>query len=320
MNRHLTRRDLLTGAGGAAAAAGLAAGLGVPSSAAAEEPRLPGEPFLYCLNTSTLHGQKLPLPEVIDIAAEAGYGAVEPWVLEIDAYVKRGGSTADLAKQIRDRGLTVESAIAFPEWIVDDDARRARGLEEAKRCMDIVAQIGGKRIAAPPAGATKEPLADLRRAADRYRTLLQIGDRMGVVPEVEVWGPSKTLGRLSEAVFVAMETGHPKACVLPDVYHLYKGGTPLEGLRLLAGTAFHVIHTNDYPAEPPRETITDGHRVFPGDGAAPLGAILRMLRDIGFRGALSLELFNADVWKMDARAAAKTGLEKMRAAVRKALG
>ena len=55
---------------------------------------------------------------------------------------------------------------------------------------------------------------------------------------------------------------------------------------------------NDYPADPPRETITDGSRIYPGDGVAP--SALHDLHDIGFRGVLSLELFNRDYWKQDA--------------------
>ena len=41
---------------------------------------------------------------------------------------------------------------------------------------------------------------------------------------------------------------------------------------------------NDYPAEPPRDAITDAHRVYPGDGVAPLKEMLRDLRGLGFRG------------------------------------
>src|SRR5205823_5569035 len=106
---------------------------------------------------------------------------------------------------------------------------------------------------------------------------------------------------------------------LADVYHLYKGGSGFEGVRLLSGEALHVLHFNDYPAEPPRAAITDAQRVYPGDGVAPLGKLVRDLQRIGFRGVLSLELFNRDYWKQDARTVARTGLEKMRAVVRAAL-
>jgi len=146
--------------------------------------------------------------------------------------------------------------------------------------------------------------------------LLELGDKTGIVPELEFWGPSKAIGRLSEAAFIAVEAGHPKACILADVYHLYKGGSNVDGLRVLNGAALPVIHFNDYPAEPARSDITDALRVYPGDGVAPLKAILRNLKEIGFRGFLSLELFNRDYWKQDALTVAKTGLEKMKAVVK----
>src|SRR5205823_13051269 len=81
----------------------------------------PAQPFGYCLNTSTIRGQKLSIVEVVEIAARAGYSGLEPWVNEIDQYVKTGGSLKDLSKRLQDRGLSVESAIAFPTWIVDDE-------------------------------------------------------------------------------------------------------------------------------------------------------------------------------------------------------
>jgi sugar phosphate isomerase/epimerase len=277
------------------------------------------EPFGYCLNTSTIQGQHLDIVEMVEIAAKAGYQAIEPWIRDLDEYVKKGGNLKDLGQRIRDRGLTVESAIGFPEWVVDEDARRQKGVDEVRRCMDLVRQIGGKRLAAPPAGATKQADLNLFKAAERYRVLLELGDKMGVVPQVEIWGSSRALSRLGEAALIAMESGHPLACILPDVYHLYKGGSQLSGLKLLRGTAIHVLHFNDYPTDPPREAITDAQRVYPGDGIAPLKTILRDLHEIGFRGVLSLELFNRDYWKQDALKVARTGLEKMRAVVRSSL-
>ena len=310
MSTPLTRRELLIAAPAALACAAPAAGA---------EDRPPGEPFGYCLNTSTVMGQKLSLTEVVDIAAKAGYQGIEPWIRELDAHTRSGGSLADVGKRIRDHGLSVESAIGFFEWAVDDDARRRKGFDEARRNMELVRAIGGKRLAAPPVGATDRSDVDLRRVAERYRALLELGEGMGVIPEVEVWGFSKTLGRLGEAAFVAIESGHPSACILPDVFHLYKGGSGLAGVRLLGPSAIGVFHFNDYPADPPRAAITDAQRVYPGDGVAPLKPLVRSLHAIGYRGMLSLELFNRDYWKRDAPEVARTGLEKMRAVVRAAL-
>ena len=312
MQTNLNRREMLAVTGGV-----LAAGFTASSSSAAapSQTRSAAEPFGYCFNTSTIRGQKLGIVEQIDLTSKAGYDSIEPWMRDIDDYVKNGGSLADLKKRIQDAGLTVESAIGFAQWIVDDDAKRKAGLEQAKRDMDTLSQIGGIRIAAPPTGATNQTDLNLFEAAKRYRALLELGDQMGVIPQVEVWGFSKSLSRLGESMFVAIESGHPQACLLPDVYHIYKGGSDFEGLGLLSGSAIQVFHVNDYPANPPRETINDSHRVYPGDGVAPLSKIFQMIHRAGFRGALSLELFNRDYWKQDPLVVAQTGLRKTKAAV-----
>jgi len=309
-----SRRQLFAVAG-AAASTVLAAGDTVGAIEAGGK-----APFGYCFNTSTIRGQKLPLDKEIEIAADAGYVAIEPWVGKIDEYVKSGGSLTDVRKRIADLGLAVESAISFFQWIVDDDAARAKGLEQAKREMEILARIGGKRIAAPPAGATEKEGLDLLKAAERYRVLLEIGDQVGVVPQIELWGSSKNLHRLGEAMFVVIESGHPKACMLADVFHIYKGGSDFAGLKQISPQAIGVFHLNDYPADPPRDKITDRDRVYPGDGIAPLNQILRDLRDNGSRAVLSLELFNPTYWNQDPLTVAKTGLAKMKAVVNKALG
>ena len=317
MTSSVSRRELLTSAGLVCGAALVGTKPAVTS--AAEPARAKDKPFGYSLNTSTIRGQELGIVREVEIAAQAGYDAVEPWLGTLDEYVKKGGSLKDLGKRIHDLGLTVESAIGFAQWIVDDEGARQKGLEQAKRDMETLVQIGGKRIAAPPVGAHDKPGPDLATAAARYRALLELGEQMGITPECEVWGFSKTLNKLGETVYVAVESRHPKACVLPDVYHLYKGGSDFEGLKLLSGTAVQVFHINDYPAEPGRETISDAHRVYPGDGVAPLKVILRDLRLAGFHGFLSLELFNRDYWKQDALAVAKTGLEKTKAVVAQSL-
>jgi 2-keto-myo-inositol isomerase len=314
LTEKITRRESF-------ARAGLVAGATLTSTMHATAAPASGKygNFTFCLNTSTIRGHKLGIEGELDLAAKAGFRAVEPWLLPINEYVKQGKSLKDLRKRVDDLGLTIESAIAFAPWVVDDDAARAKGLEQAKQDMDVIAQLGGKRIAAPPAGATKEPLIDLRKIAERYRALLELGDKTGVVPELEIWGPSLNLKHLSEAMFCAIETGHPKACVLADVYHLYKGGSSIDTLHLASGSAIVTLHMNDYPAEPAIDKIDDSFRVFPGDGIAPLSRILRTLHDNGGHTVLSLELFNKDYWRQDALKVCQTGLEKMKAAVEKAL-
>jgi 2-keto-myo-inositol isomerase len=323
-NAALTRRRWLTLSAGATAAAAS----GGHALWAAQPQRRPGGPagaaagdhgFRYCLNVATIRGQKLSLPQQIEVAADAGYQAIEPWVSDVKESAAKGRSPEELARQLRDRGLEVPSTIAFFPWIVEDANQRARGLEQAKREMDLARRIGATRIAAPPAGTRDNERISLSAAAERYRALVELGVSLGIVPELELWGFSKVFSHVSEAAMIAIQSGHPQACLLLDVFHIYKGGSDFHDLRFLSGRVLPVVHMNDYPARPPRSEISDGDRVFPGDGVAPLGLMLRTLHENGFNGFLSLEVFNRDYWRQDAHLVARTGLQKMRTAVQLAL-
>ena len=318
-----SRREWLAATGTAALATAA-----TTASAQGGQPVKPARSaFGFCLNTSTVRdkdGKSRPIVELIDVARKAGYDAIEPWTSEIDAYLKSGGTTKELRKRFEDAGLKVADVIGFSEWIVEDEGRRKKGLDQAKRDMGWAAEIGSPHMAAPPVGATggaskrddpkfTQPIMDLVAAADRYRALLEVGKSMGVTPIVEIWGFSKTLRRLGEALCVAAESGDAKACVLPDVYHLYKGGSDFTGLGLLAGNAVGIFHVNDYP-KIERDKITDADRVYPGDGIAPLKEVFAALRTMNYSGYVSLELFNRTYWKQDPHEVAKTGLAKTKAA------
>lgn len=313
----VSRRAMLAGGGvmfGAAVAVQVAR---------AAEPTPVKPAVRYGLNTSTIRGQKLSLVEEVQIVAKAGYQAIEPWIFEIEQFVRQGGRLADLKKQIADLGLTVENTIGFGLWMSDEAEQSPKGWPAWNRDMELTAGIGAKRIAAPPTGTIATMEKDLRKVAARYRRLVELGRTFGVTPQLELWGRTKemgarTLSNLGEIAYVLVESGDPDACALLDVCHLYTSGSPFAGLRMFNATALHTFHMNDYPADPPRGQITGGHRVYPGDGVAPLASILRDLWSIGFQGTLSLELFNAEYWKQDALAVARTGLSKMQAVAAKA--
>ncbi len=271
--------------------------------------------FRYCLNTSTIREKNIGIEAEIDVAAQAGYSGIEPWIRTIRAYKDSGGKLSDLRKRLDDHGLQVESAIGFANWIVDDSSARAKALEEAKSDMELVHALGGSRIAAPPAGATKGALIDLFTVAERYHALLEVGRSAGVVPMLEVWGHSVNLHRLGQTLFAIAESSHTDACMLLDVYHVFKGGSQFDGLSLLGPQAMPVLHMNDYPATPPREEMNDSHRVMPGDGIAPFGTLIKQLHAVNPAMVFSLELFNRDYWKQDPLEVAKLGLEKMKSIV-----
>jgi sugar phosphate isomerase/epimerase len=64
------------------------------------------------------------------------------------------------------------------------------------------------------------------------------------------------------------------------------------------------------PAAPAIDQLKDEHRVFPGDGILPLGAIFRDLQATGYAGCVSLELYNPTYWQRDLEGVAREGHEK----------
>lgn len=266
---------------------------------------------------STIRGHKLGFVNELETASKAGFRSVEIWIDSLQEYLKNGGTTADARKRISDLGITIENLIGFSPWIIDDEAARAKGLDQMKREMTLLAELGCKRTAAPPVGAQSPdaPVIDLRRAAERYRAILDLGDQTGVVPQLELWGFAKNLNKLSEVMYVAVESGHPSARLLLDIYHLYKGGTAPASLPLVGKPATDVFHVNDYPANLPREAITDADRIFPGDGVAPIRDTLRLIKRTDKPIVLSLEVFNKSYYAQPAQDVANTAMKKMKAMV-----
>ena len=166
---------------------------------------------------------------------------------------RAGGSLADLKKRISDQRADGRKR----DRLCRMDRRRrcapheGPGAGAARHGPRAANRRQADRGARRPARPTSTNI-DYMKVAERYRALLVVGRPyrrraagrgVGVLEDASAaWGRRR---------MVAIESGHPKACVLPDVYHLYKGGSDFAGLKLLNGAAMHVFHMNDYPAEPP---------------------------------------------------------------------
>ena len=273
--------------------------------------------FTYCLNTSTIRGQNPGILNYIEIASKAGYDGIELWIGDIQAFLKEGNPVSKLRKHLEDHQLKLENAIGFAPWMAEDEAVKKKGFAQMKEEMEILAELGGKRIAAPGIGANAP--VDLFRAGQSYKELLDLGRSTGVMPQLEFWGAFDPFHHLGQTLMVAAVANDPDARLLPDVYHLFRGGSGFEGLKMLNGRSVEIFHLNDFPGDIPRGKQEDKDRVYPGDGIAPMGEIIKALHDMGGPKILSLELFNPNYWKEDPLSVAKTGLRKMKDQVAKAL-
>lgn len=266
--------------------------------------------FRFSLNTSTVSGQKPGIEKYIDIAARAGYECIEPWIGDIKAYIANGGSVRTLKKLLDDSHVAPVNAIGFAPWMTDDDEQRKAGFKQMEEEMELLAGLGCPRIAAPAAGV-KDPNPDLFKVGERYRELLELGRKTGVRPQLEIWGAS-VFFHVGQAMMAIIVANDPDARILPDVYHLYRGNSGFENLKMIDGNVIEIFHMNDYPGDIPREQMEDKDRIYPGDGVAPLKQIIADLKAMDGEKILSLELFNREYWKQDPLTVAKTGLAKMK--------
>ncbi len=267
-------------------------------------------PFRISINTSTIQGYKLGIEEQIDLCIEAGFDGIELWIRDIETYINEGGTPEALADRLKKGNLLLENIIGFSNWISDDDLQRQQGLNIMQRDMELTARLGGRFIAAPVQGIKQIEKEKLPIYSERYRKILELGDRTEVTPILELWGAG-ALNQLSDTAAITIGTAHPKATMLLDFYHLYRGGNSFDSLRQINGGILPVFHINDYPANPVRTELKDSDRVFPGDGVCPFNEVLPVLYNSGFRGGLSVELFNRGYWEtMDAKTILRQSYEK----------
>jgi sugar phosphate isomerase/epimerase len=250
-----------------------------------------GRPFKIGINTSTISGYKLPVEQMIDLCAEAGFESIELWMSDVRVFMEKGGTPETLASRIKNSGLQLDNMIGFAPWITG-----AAGMDEMKREMELSARLGSKNMAATGMGLERFDPEAVPAYARSYRDLIEFGETLNVCPLLELWG-QHVLHRLSDLVSIAVESQHPKASLLLDFYHLYRGGNSFDSLSILNGKSLPVFHLNDYPGTISRENLKDADRVLPGEGICPLSKVIPLLHRNGFQGTFSLELFNPLYWE-----------------------
>lgn len=311
--RNFLAASVLAAAG--TAAGGCATARNAPAAQSEKRYQNGQSPWPICLDTATI--RTVPtLEEKIEIAAKAGYDALEPWDGELDAFEKKGGNLKDLGKKIRDRGLFVPSMIGLWGCIPESEEAFVQSLPETRRRMRMASDIGCKYVQAIPNRVGVQ--FDAGFVTHSYRRLLEMGIRdYNLIPAL-VFVKYFPVKRMGQAAAIALDADHPQAKIIPDVYHMYISEGGFAGMKKLQGDLFAIFQFNDAPSGMALEKMEDKHRVYPGDGILPLVPILQDLKRSGFNECVSLELYNPDYHKQDPLVVAKTGLQKTLAVIRKA--
>jgi len=229
--------------------------------------------------------------------AKAGIRAVEPQLIKVREFAQKE-SPAAAKRLLDDLGLKAVSSsnqLGLPE----PGDTRARSLEDLKWKVELAQAIGCDRLVAPSTGTGQYTDDDYKRGVDNLREAAEIAKPFGVSLMLEFTRTSRFAGSLPTALKLVREANHPNVRVMMDTYHFWGGISKFEDLELLRDGELHHLHFEDVPADPPREIQGQPHRVFPGEGIAPLRRIVELLERKQYSGAASLEMFNPAIQGMD---------------------
>ena len=287
----MTRRSLITAAAGSTVAASAQAGK-----------------FEIGMHQATLWKCKSTIRQDYEAIAAAGFEQVELRQSKIDDQSEY--SIAQVKSMLDDLGLSplgsqLAPSLGFP------DEKLPRRVEAFKRNLERTAALGIKL--ANCACVVREPNVTMdhyKRAVENYRIAAELAKPYGVVVAIEFMKFSTFLSTLSSALWMTREVNHPNLSIAADAFHIWTGRGKMTDLEKAAGREIFNFHINDVAAHKPRELLGDADRVMPGDGEIPLAAMLRTLRQKGYRGKLMVELFSPHWWRRPVDEVCRVAREK----------
>lgn len=242
-------------------------------------------------------------------SAAAGYrGSLEGWARAGIQYVElsdrllddflAGDTLAGARQVLTDNGLTpVSAAAVLPDiWIYGP--AREESLETWRRRCDQFVELGLERIYAPSITQRAVTQEDYASTPDAIYEVGEITAAHGLTAMVEFTRTSSHLATLPTTLRAIRDAGHPSVRPMLDFFHFWSGLNKFEDLELLEPGELRHAHFQDLAAGP-RELINNDSRIIPGDGIAPVERIIRTLAEKGYAGALSVELFRADIVQAD---------------------
>ncbi|MEQ3552970.1 TIM barrel protein [Pseudonocardia nematodicida] len=273
-----------------------------------------------CIATVSLGGA---LTDKLDAVAAAGFDAVE--LLDADL-ADSGLSAAEVAARCADLGVTIDHYQPFRRAEGVSAAEFDRVLDRFRGELDVMAGLGTTSILVV-SNTDDDADPDRDRSAAQLRTLAETAAERGMTVTYEALAWGTRIGRFAEAWDVVRRADHPGLSVTVDTFHLISRGEGADALDGIPAEKIGLAQVADAPMLSTGLEQTDlkqwsrNHRCLPGEGEFDLHTPLRALLATGYRGPLSLEIFNPELRAQPPRevaargAAALTGLMDDLAAV-----
>ncbi|OWP49839.1 3-dehydroshikimate dehydratase QuiC [Pseudomonas nitroreducens] len=248
------------------------------------------------------------LPDKLEAIAAAGFDGVEIFENDLLYY---GGSPRDVRRLCADLGLAITLFQPFRDFEGCRRDRLPRNLDRLERKFDLMQELGTdlvlmcSNVAADSLGEREFLLEDLGLAAERAGAR---GLRVGY--EALAWG--RHVNTWQQVWDLVREVNHPALGVILDSFHtLSLKGDPA-GIAQIPGEKIFFVQMADAPILAMDVLEWSRHfRNFPGQGEFDLAGFLAPILRSGYRGPLSLEIFNDGFRAAPPRANAADGLRSL---------
>jgi 4-hydroxyphenylpyruvate dioxygenase len=236
--------------------------------------------------------------DIEDYAAGACH-SIEIWLGKLESYLE-SHSVDDVRRLLELHGVNAPVA-SFQGGLLTSqgDARREHWAHFARR-LDLCKQlgIGTLVVAADIAGPLAQEALD-RVSVSLQQAAVQAGQQ-GIRLALEFQAQAALANNLQTAAALVAECGSPHLGLCFDVFHYYMGPSKLEDLGYLSPANLFHVQLSDTSGVA-RELAADSDRILPGDGDFQLAPIVDILKQIGYTGAVSVELMNPQIWQIPAR-------------------
>ncbi len=240
--------------------------------------------------------------------ARAGIRYVELTDNVLDEFLEHD-TLAGARVLLSDLGLIpVSAAAVLPDVWIPGPERQA-SLETWRRRCEQFAELGLDKIYCPSITTRPVTAEDFAATPACIREVGDITQGFGLTAMIEFARTSTHLATLPSTLGVLRDAAHPRVRPMFDFFHFWAGLSKLEDLDLLEPGELAHVHFQDLQAGP-RELIDNDWRLIPGDGIAPVVAMLQKLAEKGYSGPLSVELFRAELVDGDPFAVAAEILAK----------
>ncbi len=252
--------------------------------------------------------------EDIDHFADAGCEAMEVWLTKLEKHLETV-SAADTKKHLEARGMTLAAAAYQGGLLLSQGEARKAHFDHFRKRLDICQAFAIPTMLVVADFIDAVDQTALERAVVSLAQAAQWAAAYGVTLALEFRGKNMFCSSLDTAIALVNQCGEPNVGVNFDFYHYYTGPSKLEDFDHLTVDRLAHVQLCDLGGVA-RELATDADRILPGDGDFRFEPILQRLRDLDYRGYVSLELMNPMIWRANPQQVAEIGIT----ALRKTLG